>query len=70
MSFGNSGANMIKGFRESNYYVEEIPKCHWCDKSKNVIEKTVWFNIDNLKHYVSVWYCKKCKALITVRYWS
>jgi hypothetical protein len=70
MSFGNSGVNMIKGFRKSSYYVEEIPKCHWCSKSNAVKEKTIWFEIDKLKHYVSLWYCKKCKAIITVRYWS
>ena len=40
----------------------QIPKCHWCQKSDKMIQKTIWFKHKNKKHYVTLWLCDGCNA--------
>lgn len=44
------------------YYLIEIPKCSWCNKSDKMETKTIWFNYRRKKHYVVLWFCKRCNA--------
>jgi len=48
--------------------IEIIPKCNWC-KNREKVEssKTIWFKHKGQKHFVALWICEKCNAVVGVR---